>query len=37
MMDLGEIILDDMHWIDLVQDIDECRAVANTIMGLRIL
>jgi hypothetical protein len=35
-MDLREIGWDDMDWIDLVQDRNQCRALVNTVMKLRI-
>jgi hypothetical protein len=35
-MDLREIGLDDMDWIDLDQDRDKCRALVNTAMNLRV-
>jgi hypothetical protein len=31
-MDLREIRCDDMDWIDLVQDMDQWRALVNTVM-----
>jgi hypothetical protein len=34
-MDLGEIGLDGMEWIELVQDRDQWRALVNTVMNLR--
>jgi hypothetical protein len=36
-MDLGEIELNDMDWIDLAQDRDQWRALVNTVMNLRVL
>jgi hypothetical protein len=27
---------DDMHWIDLSQDRDQCGALVNTVMNLRV-
>jgi hypothetical protein len=35
-MDLREIGWDDMDWIDLAEDRDRWRAVANTVMNLRV-
>jgi hypothetical protein len=35
-MDLGEIGLDGMDWIDLAQDRDQWRALANTVINLRV-
>jgi hypothetical protein len=35
-MDLREIELDGMDWIDLVQDRDQRRAIVNTMMNLRV-
>jgi hypothetical protein len=35
-MDLREIELDDMDWIDLAQDRDQWRALVNTVMNLRV-
>jgi hypothetical protein len=35
-MDLREIGWDYMDWIDLVQDRDQCRALVNTIINLRV-
>jgi hypothetical protein len=35
-MDLKEIGLGGVDWIDLAQDRDKCRAVVNTIMKLRV-
>jgi hypothetical protein len=35
-MDLREIGLDGMHWIDLVQDRDQWKALVNTVMNLRV-
>jgi hypothetical protein len=35
-MDLGEIGLDGMDWIDLVQDRDKWRAIVNTVMKMRV-
>jgi hypothetical protein len=35
-MDLGEIEWDGMDWIDLAQDIEQRRAVVNTVMNLRV-
>jgi hypothetical protein len=33
---LREIGLDGMDWLDLAQDRDQCRAVVNTVMNLRV-
>jgi hypothetical protein len=35
-MDLGEIGWDGMDWIELAQDRDQCRALVNTVMNLRV-
>jgi hypothetical protein len=35
-MDLGEIGLDGMDWIDLAQDRDQWRALMNTAMNLQV-
>jgi hypothetical protein len=35
-MDLREIGLDGMDWLDLVQDRDQWRALVNTVMYLRV-
>jgi hypothetical protein len=35
-MDLREIVLVGMDWIDLAQDRDQWRARVNTVMNLRI-
>jgi hypothetical protein len=35
-MDLREIGLDDMDWIDVAQDRDQWRAPVNTVMNLRV-
>jgi hypothetical protein len=35
-MDLREIRLDGMDWIDLAQDRDQWRALVNAVMNLRI-
>jgi hypothetical protein len=35
-MDLGEIGWDCMDWIDLAQDMDQWRALVNTVMNLRV-
>jgi hypothetical protein len=34
-MGLGKIGWDGMDWIDLIQDRDQWRALANTVMKLR--
>jgi hypothetical protein len=35
-MDLREIGWGGMDWIDLAQDRDQCRALVNTVMNLRV-
>jgi hypothetical protein len=35
-MDLREIGWRRMNWIDLVQDMDQWRALVNTVMNLRV-
>jgi hypothetical protein len=35
-IDLREIGLDGMDWIDLAQDMDQWRALVNTVMNLRV-
>jgi hypothetical protein len=35
-MDLREICLDDMDWIDLAQDRDQWMALVNAVMNLRV-
>jgi hypothetical protein len=35
-MDLSEIGWNGMNWIDLAQDRDQWRALANTVMNLRV-
>jgi hypothetical protein len=35
-MDLGEIGWDVVDWIDVAQDVDQWRAVVNTVMNLRV-
>jgi hypothetical protein len=35
-MNLREIGLDGMVWIDLARDRDQCRALVNTVMNLRV-
>jgi hypothetical protein len=35
-MDLTEIGWDGVDWIDLAQDRDQCRALVNTVMNLRV-
>jgi hypothetical protein len=34
--DLREIGLDDVDWIDIVQDRDQWRALVNTVLNLRV-
>jgi hypothetical protein len=34
-MDLRGIEWDGMHWIDLAQDVDQWRALVNTVMNIR--
>jgi hypothetical protein len=29
-------VIDGMNWIDLVQDRDQCRALVNTMMNIRV-
>jgi hypothetical protein len=36
-MDLREIECDGVNWIDLAQDRDQCRALVNTVMNLRVM
>jgi hypothetical protein len=36
-IDLREIRWDGMDWIDRAQDRDQCRALVNTVMNLRVL
>jgi hypothetical protein len=36
-MDLREIGWGIMHWIDVAQDRDQCRAVVSTVKNLRVL
>jgi hypothetical protein len=36
-IDLREIGWDGMDWIDLAQDMDQWRALVNTVMNLRVL
>jgi hypothetical protein len=36
-MDVREIVWGGMDWIDVVQDRDQWRALANTVMNLRVL
>jgi hypothetical protein len=36
-MDAREIGWDGMVWIDVAQNRDQCRAVVNTVMNLRVL
>jgi hypothetical protein len=35
--DLGEMNLDEMHWIDLAQDVNHWRALVNTEMSRQVL
>jgi hypothetical protein len=35
-MDLGEKGWDGVDWIDMAQDRDQCRALVNTVMKLRV-
>jgi hypothetical protein len=35
-MDLREIGWDDVDWITIVQDRDQCRAIVNTVSNLRV-
>jgi hypothetical protein len=35
-MDLREIRLDSIDWIDLAQDSDQLRDLVNTVMNLRV-
>jgi hypothetical protein len=35
-MDLREIGWDDVDWIDLAQDRNQCRALVNTVINLRV-
>jgi hypothetical protein len=35
-IDLREIEWDGMDWVDLAQDRDQCRALVNTVMNLRV-
>jgi hypothetical protein len=35
-MDLREKVWDGMDWFDLAQDRDQCRALVNTVMNLRV-
>jgi hypothetical protein len=35
-MDLGEIGWDGRDWIELAQDMDQWRALVNTVMNLRV-
>jgi hypothetical protein len=35
-MDLGEIGWDGVDWIDMAQDSDQCRALVNTVLNLRV-
>jgi hypothetical protein len=35
-MDLGEIGWCGMNWVDLAEDKDQCRALVNTVMNLRV-
>jgi hypothetical protein len=35
-MDLGEIELNGVDWIDLAQDMDQWKALVKTVMNLRV-
>jgi hypothetical protein len=35
-MDLGEIGRDGRNWIELAQDMDQWKALVNTVMNLRV-
>jgi hypothetical protein len=35
-MDLGEVRWDDVDWIGLAQDRNRCRALANSVLNLRV-
>jgi hypothetical protein len=35
-IDLREIRWDGRDWIELAQDMDQCRALVNTVMNLRV-
>jgi hypothetical protein len=35
-MDLREIGSDDVDWIDMAQDRDQCRALVNTVFNVRV-
>jgi hypothetical protein len=35
-MDLRETVCEDMYWIHLAQDRDQCRALGNTALNLRV-
>jgi hypothetical protein len=35
-IDLGEVVWDDMDWIDVAQDRDRWRALVNTVLNLRV-
>jgi hypothetical protein len=35
-MDLREIVRDDMDWIDMAEDMDQWRALVNTVMNFRV-
>jgi hypothetical protein len=35
-MDLREIGWDDIYWIDLAQDRDQCRVLVNTLKNFRV-
>jgi hypothetical protein len=35
-MDIREVVLEDMNWIDLAQDRDRWRALVNEVMSFRV-